>query len=105
LLRPRFNQYLSQDEIFPSRYSFTYDTVIFNNIACAFVSLDPERLGENLNDASCEDFGDNKFPHFKGTVATVKAYLKSINDNINEVEDEITLICFIPSSIEQFLLA
>jgi hypothetical protein len=105
---PIYKQYLPMDEIFPSRYSLAYDELRFGEVQCAFISLDPERVGDNLNDSSVQDFGDNKFPHFKGCASTVRAYLQTVNDELDrsgtgneEFANE--QIGFLPESIHQFL--
>jgi len=104
-----FKQFIPLDEILPSRYSFAYDSIEFGRVACAFISLDPERVGDNLNDSSVQDFGDNKFPHFRGTASTVRAYLKSVNDEIDRDPDRVDeeyaneQMGFLPESIVQFL--
>ena len=103
-----FSQYIPLDEILPSRYCLTYDAVEFDHVECAFISLDPERIGSNINDSSIQDFGDNQFPHFKGTASTVRAYLDCLNEELdrNAADDEPyhdERIGFLPDSVQQFL--
>jgi len=81
----------------------TDDEVRFRKVQCAFISLDPERIGENLNDSSVQDFGDNKSPHFKGTASTVRAYLQGVNDEINSDDEDVDQLGFLPASVQEFL--
>jgi len=96
----RLKQFLPLAQNFPSRYCLAYDNLGLGWIPCAFICLDPERIGENLNDDLCQDFGDNQFPHFHGTSSTVRAYLDSLND---DGDDDVSHLGFIPECIEQFL--
>lgn len=40
----------------PSRYVLAYDDTLMD---IAFLSLDPERVGENVDDGGFTDFGDD----------------------------------------------
>ena len=69
-----FNQFISVGQLLPTRYCLAYDEPEFHEVKCSFIALDPERLGEHLNDEFDQDFVDNKFPHFKGTRITEQTY-------------------------------
>ena len=93
-------------EVFPSRYSLAFEAIRFDQVQCAFVSLDPERIGENLNDDFTQDFGDNKFPHFNGTKSFEDSYLEALREeqsDDSDDEDNLTSIPHIPDCISQFL--
>jgi len=57
------NPFVPCDHLMPSRFVLAYET----NLDVAFISLDPERLGDIIiNDAKVTDFGDNILQYLGG---------------------------------------
>ena len=115
----KYHEFIPLGEVFPSRYCFAYDPVQFQRLNCAFISLDPERLGNDLNDEFDQDFGDNQFPHYRGNKSNDISYLSNIHQTQNDSssdeeednnsgEEDISLrrnniMPHVPNSIHQFL--
>jgi hypothetical protein len=56
------NPFVTMDDIIPSRFVLAYD----DTLVIAFLSLDPERMGDNIvDDGKFVDFGDNVLAHNK----------------------------------------
>ncbi len=113
-----FNHFISVGELLPTRYCLAYDEPQFQEVKCSFIALDPERLGEHLNDEFDQDFGDNQFPHFKGTRTTEQTYKANLvssdedsdSDSINSSDSEPAwennnqqLLAHLPASVISFL--
>ena len=112
-----FNQFISVGELLPTRYCLAYDEPEFQEVKCSFIALDPERLGEDLNDEFDQYFGDNQFPHFKGTRITEQTYKASTanfsdgdsdSDIVNSSDSDYTLdqnqqLAHLPESVIDFL--
>ena len=62
------NQFISTTTLQPSRYALAYTptTNLSVYVDVAFIALDAENLGEISSDQFTTDFGDNKFPYYKG---------------------------------------
>jgi len=63
------------DDIVPSRFALAFDHIL----DVAFVALDPERIGEAVDDGMMTDLGDN--------VLTYKTNF-TVNDRVNATEEE-----------------
>ena len=63
------NPFVTMDDILPSRFVMAYEDDSFD---VAFLSLDPERLGDNVDDGNFTDFGDNVLDHNE---ADLRAFL------------------------------
>ena len=102
-------QFISFDDIQPSRYALSYvpsENIRDDYVAVAFIALDSEKLGEHVNDNFHQDFGDNMFPHYLGNRKT-----KDIFDEEDVDEDDVLkrselsmLVQFIPKSVLLFLV-
>jgi len=102
-------QFISFDDIQPSRYALSYvpsENIRNDFMAVAFIVLDSEKLGEHVNDNFHHDFGDNMFPHYLGNRKT-----KDIFDEEDEDEDSTIarselsmLVQFIPKSVLLFFI-
>ncbi len=74
----------------------------------AFIAVDSENLGELVNDQYHTDFGDNKFPYFKGNT-NVQIDLDKFQhdeDSDNEEKDSsatANINRLIPPSVKQYL--
>ena len=53
-IKPNICSFVTTDDMTPSRFVMAYDE---GNIA--FLSLDPERVGENVDPGTFTDFGDD----------------------------------------------
>ena len=63
------------DDFVPSRFAIAFDHIL----DVAFVALDPERIGEAVDDGMMTDLGDN--------VLTYKTNF-TVNDRVNATEEE-----------------
>ena len=98
-------------------------TAVF--VTVAFIALDAENLCETNNDRFTTDFGDKKFPYFKGRASHFhqQAFEENNNDDDNDDDDDAdadgadqqttsesaqqiydTLNFFLPTSVLKFLL-
>ena len=66
--------FITVDDILPSRFVMAYEDDTFDIIA--FLSLDPERLGDNVDDGIITDFGDNVL---SGKVSAMREFLSNPN--------------------------
>ena len=53
------NSFICLDEYIPSRFEMMFDKPNAVGFECAFISMDPERMGETTNDGLFTDVGDN----------------------------------------------
>ena len=60
-------------------------TAVF--VTVAFIALDTENLCETNNDRFTTDFGDNKFPYFKGRASHFHQQALEENDNNDDNDD------------------
>ena len=62
------NTFISTTTLQPSRYALAYTplTNLSVYVDVAFIALDAENLCEINDDQFTTDFGDNKFPYYKG---------------------------------------
>ena len=75
--------FISLNDLQPSRYALSYvpnPNIRGYWVEAAFIALDSEKLGENVEDSFHYDFGDNMFPHFKQNRKT-----KSVFEEIHEI--------------------
>jgi hypothetical protein len=60
---PDCNPFLSMQDVQPSRFALAYGPTITTGMRqhkrIGFLALDPERLGDNVEDSFTQDFGDN----------------------------------------------
>ncbi len=83
---PKLSTFISFNDIQPSRYAMSFIEEPNHRaykVNVAFIALDAENLGELVNDNFHTDFGDNKFPYFKGNTHVgidTKRY-KKVNSN------------------------
>ena len=108
------NQFISTTNLQPSRYALAYTplTNVEVYIDVAFIALDAENLCEMNDDNFTTDFGDNKFPYYKGRANQYQQDELDDNDeDDNGGEDEHTsgetfeaLKSYLPPSVLRFLL-
>ncbi len=115
---PQVSSFISFSDLQPSRYALSYINEPNENayvVRVAFIAVDSENIGEMVNDMYHVDFGDNKFPFFKGnTNKHIDSEKFSNNDSDSEDEEESILHQFnqdevaniskyIPKSILEFM--
>ena len=59
---PNLNPYVFLDDLIPSRFAMMFEKPNPVGFPMAFVSMDPERVGETTNDGLFMDLGDNLLP-------------------------------------------
>ena len=117
----KYNPFIATTNLQPSRYAMAFDppssTAVFVDIA--FIALDAENLNETNNDKFTTDFGDNKFPYFKGRASHLQQQTleeddadeddndgtnqqQATNENAQQIYD--TLQNLLPTSVLKFLL-
>ena len=92
---PEVSSFLAFTDIQPSRYALSYIIEPNENayhVEVAFIAVDSENLGEMVNDQYHTDFGDNKFPYFKGNtnvqINLDKFSSEDNSDDENESDNE-----------------
>ena len=95
---PDVSSFIAFSDITPSRYALSFieePNERAYNVKVAFIAIDSENLGELVDDRYHTDFGDNKFPYFKGNtnirIDLEKKYNKDSelqNDDSDSDEDE-----------------
>ena len=108
------NQFISTTNLQPSRYALAYTplTNVEVYIDVAFIALDAENLCEMNDDNFTTDFGDNKFPYYKGRANQYKQDKVDNNDEDDNGEEHEhtsgkafeTLKSYLPPSVLRFLL-
>jgi hypothetical protein len=103
--------FISFNDLQPSRFALSYIPNPNRRsywMEVAFMALDSEKLGEHVDAAFYNDFGDNIFPPFKGNRKT-KSVFEEQDKSDDEGEEESSkrlssLKEFIPQSIIDFIL-
>ena len=103
--------FISFNDLQPSRFALSYIPNLNRRaywMEVAFMALDSEKLGEHVDAAFYNDFGDNIFPQFKGNRKT-KSVFEEQDESDEEGEEESSkrlssLKEFIPQSIIDFIL-
>ena len=88
---PNVSSFIAFSDIQPSRYALSYieePNENAYNVKVAFIAVDSENLGEMVNDQFHTDFGDNKFPYFKGNTNVRIDLDKFKNDDNCDDSDE-----------------
>ena len=86
------------------------------NVKCAFLGLDSNQLGEEVDDSFHHNFGDNMFPYFKGNTNTNLNYHEGAGDDGDDSEEDLMMTYlneedfnlvaeYIPESIVEYLTA
>ena len=86
--KDRVCPFVRVSEIEPSRFLLAYDNednVI--NVDVSFVALDPERLGDLVDDGVCLDFGDNMLRYNRKLYSVIDDRLESDNDGSDDDDD------------------
>jgi hypothetical protein len=107
--------FISLNDLQPSRYALSYvpnPNIRGYWVEAAFIALDSEKLGENVEDSFHYDFGDNMFPHFKENRKTKSVFEEEdgSDEDLDEEEDVLNrkrlsnLTEYIPQSILDFIL-
>jgi hypothetical protein len=73
--KPNINPFVTMDDILPSRFVLAYS----GDLDVAFLSLDPERIGETVDDGTFTDFGDDVLCN---KVRELKSFLRPLDNNI-----------------------
>ena len=97
-VHPKLTSFIAFNDLQPSRYAMSYIEESNHNaykVQVAFIALDSENLGEMVDDHYHTDFGDNKFPYYKGNTNVridndrkKYKYKKSDHDDIDSSSDE-----------------
>ena len=108
------NQFISTTTLQPSRYALAYTptTHLSVYVDVAFIALDAENLGEISSDQFTTDFGDNKFPYYKGRASyhLQNEEEDDDDDEANHPQEHATgetfkvLKTYLPKSVLTFLL-
>ena len=83
---PTMSMFIALKDLQPSRYAMSFIEEPNHRayrVQVAFIALDAENLGELVNDHFHTDFGDNKFPYYKGNTNVridTKRYQKAKKD-------------------------
>ncbi len=104
-----FNPFIETCQLRPSRFALAYipPTNLSVYVDIAFVALDNENLHENNEDHY--DFGDNKFPYYKGNVNKRLEESFEREDSDEEDSEYVTnvdvdsLYKYIPKNVLRFL--
>ena len=106
------NPYISTKTLLPSRFAlgFVPPTRLSVYVDVAFIALDAENLCEENQDQYTHDFGDNKFPYYKGntSVRLTDELIDDDNEINQEAEIEINKVImlkeYIPPSVLRLLM-
>ena len=66
---PKMSSFISFYDLQQSRFAISFieeGNLSAYKVQVAFIALDASNLGELVNDGFHSDFGDNKFPYYKG---------------------------------------
>ncbi len=89
---PKLLSFISFSDLQPSRFAMSFVPDSNPNaysIQVAFIALDSENLGELVNDKYHTDFGDNKFPYYRGNTNVRLDYKKyKLSDEDNNSDDD-----------------
>ena len=107
-----FNPFIATSNLQPSRYALAFEppTELAVFVDVGFIALDAENLCETNNDRFTTDFGDNKFPNFKGRGSQHSQDQLEEEDEQNEEANQgasevyETLQSYLPNSVLKFLL-
>ena len=106
------NSFMCTTSLSPSRFALAYIPPTSGSVFVdvAFIALDAENMGEESKDNFTHDFGDNKFPFYKGN-SSIRLTEELIDDDnpINHESDQqvqrfFILKEYIPPSVLRFLL-
>ena len=103
------NSFIETSQLRPSRFALAYipPTSLSVYVDIAFIALDNENLHEDTEDHY--DFGDNKFPYYKGNVNKRLEELLEGEDSDEEDSEYVTnvdvdrLYKYIPKNVLRFL--
>ncbi len=106
----RLNSNISTKTLKPSRFALAYipPTHLSLFVEVAFIALDAECLGELNDDSYTTDFGDNKFPYYRGNTS-IRLQEKKDDEEDEEKTyqagvDYDLLKSYIPTPVLNFLL-
>ena len=89
----KLSSYISFNDLQSSRFALSYIQESNPNafsIQVAFIALDAENLGELVNDKYHTNFGDNKFPYYRGNTNVRLDYKKfKVSNEDEDKSDEI----------------
>ena len=91
--RKDINSFCALDELLPSRFILAHTT----NLDVAFLSIDPERIGESTDDGRLTDMGDDLL-YYKGGRPI---FTDEDDDEVDSLQDAI----IIHPNVENFLLS
>ena len=119
---PKLSPFISFNDLQPSRFALSYIEDSNPNaysVQVAFIALDAENLGELVDDKYHTDFGDNKFPYYRGNTNVRLDYKKyklgeedddddddsndSDDDSGDEIDEDADIYKYIPNSILHYL--
>jgi hypothetical protein len=64
------SKFISFNDLLASRYCLSFippKTASVRDVEVAFMAIDSEKIGEDVNDSQHFNFGDNQFPNFLGS--------------------------------------
>ena len=80
--RRLISPFVTLDDILPSRFALAFDSIL----DVAFVALDPERIGDAVDDGMVTDLGDNVLTY--NTNFTVNDRVRETGDDDEDEEDD-----------------
>ena len=90
LTRDKVCPYVRVSEIEPSRFLLAYDNEENPiNVDVSFVALDPERLGDLVDDGVCLDFGDNILRYNRKLFSLIDDKLESDSEVSSDSDDDL----------------
>jgi hypothetical protein len=87
---PKMSPFISFSDLQPSRFALSYIEETNHNaykVQVAFIAIDSENLGELVNDKYHTDFGDNKFPYYRGNTNVRLHHKVSAENGDSDSED------------------
>jgi hypothetical protein len=96
------SKFISFNDLLASRFCLSFippKNASVRDVEVAFMAIDSEKVGEDVNDSQHFNFGDNQFPNFLGSKNGAEG-----NDNVDSLDIEFdTVKNFIPSSILHYI--
>ena len=94
-------KFISFNDLLASRFCLSFIPLTqksARDVEVAFMALDSEKIGDDVNDSQHFNFGDNQFPNYLGSL---KEYI-DIEDDIVDIEFK-SVKKYIPSSIIEYI--
>jgi hypothetical protein len=96
------SKFISFNDLLASRYCLSFippKNASVRDVEVAFMAIDSEKIGEDVNDSQHFNFGDNQFPNFLGSRNGAED--NDVDDSLDIEFD--TVKKFVPSSILHYI--